>query len=136
MKKKFQKIHSKFSSKGFGHFGLEALNKSVYCLWARDYGVITSQQIEAGRRVIKKRIKRTGSLFVRVFAVSSRTEKPAGVRMGKGKGGRIRDMVVFVKPGKVIYELHGLNFLLSKIALVAASRKLGLTTRIGPMGDF
>lgn len=104
--------------------------ESRLCLCSLKYVNLTSAQIEAGRRLIRKKIKKTGKLFVRVSAYLGRTSKPAGVRMGKGKGNKGRDVVAFIKPGSVLYELHNFNVNLGFNALKTISYKLGFKTRI------
>jgi large subunit ribosomal protein L16 len=81
----------------FGEFGLKALGPA----W------LSSRQIEAARRAISHDTKRAGKLWIRVFPTKPITSKPAGVKMGGGKGD-IEEYVVVIKPGQIIFELAGL----------------------------
>ena len=102
----------------FGDFGL----------MATECGFITSRQIEAARVAISRHVKRGGKLYIRVFPDKPVTKKPAETRMGKGKGGN-EGWVAVIKPGRVMYELEGVNEALAKEAFARAHHKLPLSTR-------
>ena len=82
----------------FGTHGLKAIEP----------GWITSRQIEAVRITISRRVRKTGKMWIRVFPHKSITKKPAETRMGKGKGSP-EYWVAVVKPGRVLFEVEGLN---------------------------
>src|SRR3990172_10188286 len=89
----------------FGEYGLKALGR----------GWLSSQQIEAGRRAITHSFKRGGKVWIRVFPDKPITNRPPGQRMGSGKG-EISGYVVVIVPGKVIYEVTGVDEALARIA--------------------
>lgn len=101
----------------FGEFGMRTTSR----------GRITSRQIEAARRAITRHIKRAGRVWIRVFADKPVSQKPVGVRMGKGKGNP--DFFVSeLKPGKVLYELEGVKEELAREAFRLAGAKLPVAT--------
>jgi large subunit ribosomal protein L16 len=102
----------------FGQFGLQA----------KECGWITDRQIEATRRTITRHIKRKGKVWLRLFPDKSYTKKPAEVKMGKGKG-EVEGWVAVVKPGRVLFELGGVDRDVAKEAFRLASHKLGIKTR-------
>jgi len=102
----------------FGEFGLQALEPA----W------ITARQIEAARVAMTRHVKRGGKLWVRIFPDKPVTFKPAETRMGKGKGNP-EHYVAVVKPGRVLFELGGVNEALAKEAMYLAARKLPIKTR-------
>ncbi|MBN2233482.1 MAG: 50S ribosomal protein L16 [Deltaproteobacteria bacterium] len=106
------------SSLSFGDFGLQALEP----------GRITNRQIEAARIAITRFIKRGGKVWIRIFPDKPITKKPAEVRMGKGKGSP-EEWVAVVKPGRVLYELEGVDQERAMEALRLASHKLPVRTR-------
>jgi len=107
------------SSLSFGEFGLKAL----------ECGKLTAQQIEAGRIAINRKIKRGGQMWIRIFPDKPFTSKPAETRMGKGKGAP-EGWVAVIKPGKILYEIHGVDPELAKRALVLASNKFPFATKV------
>lgn len=102
----------------FGDFGLQALEPC----W------ITSRQIEAGRRVLTRYVKRGGKMWIRVFPDKPVTMRAAGSRMGSGKGAP-EYWVAVVHPGKVLYEIQGLPEAIAKQALRIAAYKMPVTTK-------
>ena len=102
----------------FGSFGLKALEPER----------VTARQIEAARRVVTRYIKRQGKLWIRIFPDVPVTAKPAEVRMGKGKGAVDR-YVCRVKPGRVLFELDGVEDEVAKIAFEKAAAKLPIKTK-------
>ena len=124
---KFRKAH-----KGRIHGdapGGTTLNFGSYGLKAMEPERITARQIEAARRAITRHIKRQGRLWIRVFPDVPVSSKPAEVRMGKGKGAP-EFWVARVKPGRIIFELGGLNQQVAKEALILGAAKLPIKTRV------
>jgi large subunit ribosomal protein L16 len=101
----------------FGEFGLKAVGR----------GRLTSRQIEAARRAMTRRIKRGGRIWIRVFPDKPISQKPAEVRMGNGKGAP-EYYVAEIQPGKVLYEMGGVEELLAREAFALAAAKLPLQT--------
>jgi len=102
----------------FGDYGLKVIRA----------GWITARQIEAARVAMTRYIKRGGKIWVRVFPDKPVTKKPAETRMGKGKGAP-EGWVAVVKPGRVIFEMEGLDEKTARDAMRLASTKLPLPTR-------
>lgn len=103
----------------YGEYGLQALEPA----W------ITSNQIEAARVAMTRYIKRGGKVWIKIFPDKPVTAKPAETRMGSGKGSP-EYWVAVVKPGRVLFELAGVNEETAKKAMVLASHKLPIKTRI------
>jgi large subunit ribosomal protein L16 len=102
----------------FGEFGIKALQPA----W------LTNKQIEAARVALTRRIKRGGKVWICIFPDKPVTVKPAETRMGKGKGAPDH-WVAVIKPGRVLFELEGVNPQLAKEALTLAANKLPIKTR-------
>jgi large subunit ribosomal protein L16 len=102
----------------FGEYGLKALEAA----W------ITDRQIEASRVAITRFIKRGGKLWIRIFPDKPFTKKPAETRMGKGKGAPER-WVAVVKPGRIMFEMAGIDEATAKEALTLAAFKLPIPTK-------
>jgi large subunit ribosomal protein L16 len=102
----------------FGDFGLKAL----------EVGWITARQIEASRVAMTRFVKRGGKVWVRVFPDKPITKKPAETRMGKGKGAP-EAWVAVVKPGRVLFEMEGLEEKVAREAMLLAGHKLPVKTR-------
>ena len=100
-----------------GNFGL----KAVECGW------LTSRQIEAARIALTRHIKRGGKLWIRIFPDKPITSKPAEVRMGKGKGAP-EAWVAVIKPGRILYEIEGVDEVAAREAFRLAAHKLPLKT--------
>ena len=100
-----------------------------YALKATSSGKMTAQQIEAARVAINRKIKRGGKVWIRVFPAKPVTKKPAETRMGKGKGSP-EYWVAPVKPGKILYELAGVDEELAIRALTLAGNKLPFGTKV------
>ncbi len=111
------------STVSFGEFGLVALG----CGW------VTARQIEAGRMAISRHVKRSGKLWIRVFPDKPISKKPLETRMGKGKGNP-EEWVAVVKPGRIMYEIMGVNEKIAMEALRLAGNKLPMRTRIVARG--
>jgi large subunit ribosomal protein L16 len=105
------------STLAFGEYGLRALEPA----W------ITDRQIEASRVAITRFIKRGGKLWIRVFPDKPYTKKPAETRMGKGKGQPER-WVATVKPGRILFEMAGIDLETASEALRLAAHKLPIPT--------
>jgi len=102
----------------FGDYGLKALES----------GWVTDRQIEAGRVAITRFIKRGGKIWIRVFPDKPITKKPAETRMGKGKGAP-EGWVAVVRPGKIIYEMEGIEESMAREALRLAAHKMSVKTK-------
>ncbi len=102
----------------FGEFGLKATTR----------GRLTARQIEAGRRAMTRHVKRGGRIFIRVFPDKPVSQKPAEVRMGNGKGNP-EYFVAEIQPGKVLYEMDGVEEALAREAFRLAAAKLPLKTQ-------
>ncbi len=102
----------------FGDFGL----KAVEAAW------ITDRQIEAARRAITHYVKRGGNIWIRIFPDKSVTKKPAETRMGGGKGAPDH-WVAVVKPGKILFEMSGVDEGVAKEAMRLASHKLPIDAK-------
>ena len=101
----------------FGDFGLKAI----------DRGRLTARQIEAARRAMTRYIKRGGRIWIRIFPDKPISQKPAEVRMGKGKGS-VEYWVAEIQPGKVLYEMDGVQEDVAREAFRLAAAKLPLRT--------
>lgn len=122
---KYKKLHVKRSYKGNDWYRpIRRLKKSGVIL-SKDYGKVGKEELEAARRIIRNKALKKGRLLIRVKASIFQTKKPAQVRMGKGKG-RIFSHVAYVRPGKVLFELQGLNKKNTDRALLSGSKKLSL----------
>ena len=109
----------------FGEFGLKALEP----------GWVTSRQIEAARIAITRHVKRGCKVWIRIFPDKPITKKPAETRMGKGKGSP-EYWVAVVKPGRVLYEMSGVNEELARAALRLAAHKLPIATKFVKRGEL
>ncbi len=101
----------------FGDFGLKATGR----------GRLTARQIEAARRAMTRHIKRGGRIWIRIFPDKPISRKPAEVRMGNGKGNP-EYWVAEIQPGKVLYEMDGVDEVMAKEAFRLAAAKLPLAT--------
>ncbi|MBL6990679.1 MAG: 50S ribosomal protein L16 [Bacteriovoracaceae bacterium] len=100
-----------------------------HAIQATTCGFITSRQIEAARIAITRKTKRGGNVWIKIFPDKPLSKKPAEVRMGKGKGSLDR-WVAVIKPGRVLFEVGGIDKELSYQALRLAKYKLSVQTRI------
>lgn len=105
------------------------LNFGDYAIQAIECGRLTSRQIEAGRIAINRCIKRGGKLWIRVFPDKPITKKPLETRMGKGKGAP-EEWVAVIKPGRIIFEMEGVQPEMAVKALTLAKHKLPVRTKI------
>jgi large subunit ribosomal protein L16 len=123
---KYRKVHkgrmrgraTRGNTISFGEYGLQALEP----VW------ITSRQIEAARRAITRYIRRGGKVWIRIFPDKPITRKPAETRMGGGKGAPDH-WVAVVKPGRILFEVGGVNRDVAEEAMRLASHKLPIRTR-------
>ncbi|HOK02215.1 MAG TPA: 50S ribosomal protein L16 [Spirochaetota bacterium] len=113
------------STIAFGEYGLKALES----------GKITSRQIEAARVAINRKVKRGGKLWIRIFPDFPFTKKPAETRMGKGKGNP-EGFVARVLPGRILFEIAGIDEALAREALEHAASKLPLKTKFVSIDKF
>ena len=110
---------SRGSTVAFGEWGLQSMDPA----W------ITNRQLEAARVALTRHIKRGGKVWIRVFPDKPVTKKPAETRMGKGKGNP-EGWVAVVQPGRVLFEIEGVDEKLAREALRLASAKLPIKTRV------
>jgi large subunit ribosomal protein L16 len=101
----------------FGEFGLKSLGR----------GRLTARQIEAARRAMTRHIKRGGKIWIRVFPDKPITKKPLEVRQGKGKG-NVEYWVAQIQPGRMLYEMEGVEEVVAREAFTLAAAKLPFKT--------
>ena len=113
------------SSVAFGEYGLKATSRAR----------MTAREIEAARRAMSRSVKRGGQIWIRVFPDVPITKKPLEVRMGSGKG-NVEYWVAKVKPGKVLFEMDGVDETTAREAVRLAGSKLSVSTiGCGPVVD-
>ena len=105
------------STVAFGEYGLKAVTS----------GRLTARQIEAARRAMTRKVKRGGKMWIRIFPDIPVTKKPAETRMGSGKGSP-EYWVSVIRPGRVLFEMSGVDEALAREALKLAAHKLPLRT--------
>lgn len=103
----------------FGNIGIKAL----------EHGRIDSRNIESARVAMTRHVKRQGKVWIRVFPDKPLTAKPLETRMGKGKGS-VEKWVMNIKPGRIIYEMTGVDIATAREALALAQSKLPFKTKI------
>ncbi len=101
----------------FGEYGLKSLGR----------GRLTARQIEAGRRAMTRHVKRGGKIWIRVFPDKPITKKPLEVRQGKGKG-NVEYWVAQIQPGRMLYEMEGVEEVVAREAFTLAAAKLPFKT--------
>lgn len=106
-----------------------------YGIVAQEPGWITSNQIEAARVAMTRYVKRNGRVWIKIFPDKPVTAKPAETRMGSGKG-TLEYWVAVVKPGRVMFEIGGINEALAKEALRLATHKLPIKCKIASKADL
>ena len=106
-----------------------------YGLQAQEPGWVTARQIEAARRAIVRGVRRRGKVWIRIFPDKPVTQKAAETRMGKGKG-NVEFWVAVVKPGRIMFEIGGVQDDLAREALKLASYKLSIKTKIVTRHDM
>ncbi len=113
------------STVAFGSFGLKSLEPK----W------ITNRQIEAARQAMTRHMKREGTVWIRIFPDKPITNKPAEVRMGKGKG-NLEYWAAVVKPGRILFEIEGVSQQLAREAMELAAQKLPIKTKFVTRRDY
>ena len=113
------------SQLNFGTFGIRALEEC----W------ITARQIEAARIAVTREMKRQGQVWIRIFPDKPITKKPAEVRMGKGKGAP-EYWAAVVRPGRILFEIDGVDLESAKEALRLAAQKLPIKTKFIVKRDY
>ena len=114
--------------------GVKILNGD-YAIQALAPGWVSARQIEAARRAIVRAVKRRGKVWIRIFPDKPITKRAAESRMGKGKGA-VEYWAAVVKPGRIMFEVGGLDDEISMNALKQAQYKLSIKTRIVSKKDF
>jgi large subunit ribosomal protein L16 len=109
----------------FGDFGLKAMEP----------GWVTQRQIEASRVALTRMMKREGKVWIRIFPDKPVTKKPAETRMGSGKGSP-EFWVAVIKPGRVLFELGGINRATAAEAMKLAAHKLAIKTKFVTRIDY
>ena len=132
-KVKFRKIQ-RGRRKGLARRGSN-LTFGEYGLQATECGNITAKQIEAARIAMTRHVNRGGKIWIRIFPDKPFTKKPAEVRMGKGKGAP-EGWEAVIRPGRILYEMSGVNLDLAKEACRLAAHKLPLKTKFVIRSDF
>jgi large subunit ribosomal protein L16 len=107
------------SDVSFGDFGMQCIAP----------GRLTARQIEAARMAITRHVKRAGKLWIRIFPDRPVTKKPLEVRMGGGKGG-VEEWAADVRPGRVMYEISGVDEKMAKEAFRLAGHKLPIAFKV------
>ncbi len=113
------------SEVSFGEYGLQATE----CGW------LTARQIEAGRIALTRYVKRGGQVWIRIFPDKPISKKPLETRMGRGKGAP-EQWVAVIRPGKVLYELEGVEEAAAREAFRLASHKLPIHTKVLKRGEI
>ncbi|MBN1897657.1 MAG: 50S ribosomal protein L16 [Spirochaetes bacterium] len=109
--------------------GATSIAFGEFCLYAKECGYITSNQIEASRVAITRFIRKEGKLWIRIFPDKPLSKKPAETRMGKGKGA-VEKWVAPVERGRILFELGGLKESIARQAFSVASHKLPIKTGV------
>jgi large subunit ribosomal protein L16 len=112
-------IAVKGSTLSFGSYGLKSM----------ELGRITNRQLEAARIAMTRETKREGQVWIRIFPDKPITNKPAEVRMGKGKGA-VEYYVALVQPGRILFEMEGIAGEAATKALMMAAQKLPIKTKV------
>ena len=128
--RKMQKGRMKGNS-GRGHL----LSNGMFGIKSLDSAFLTSRQIEAARIAATRYMKREGQLWIKIFPDKPITKKPLEVRMGKGKGAP-EYFVAVVKPGRIMFEVAGVNMDIAKEALRLAAQKLPVKTKFIVARDY
>jgi large subunit ribosomal protein L16 len=123
------KYRKQFKGRVYGMAkGGAALNFGAFGLKSLDAARITSRQIEAARRAVTRHLKRSGRVWIRIFPDVPVSTKPAEVRMGSGKGAP-EYWIARVKPGRIMFEIEGVDEDLARRAFELASAKLPVQTK-------
>lgn len=100
-----------------------------FAIRAIDFGILTNKQIEAAQKVISKKIKKKGKLWIRIFPHLPKTKKPVEVRMGKGKGS-VDTWISKIYPGTILYEIEGISIKLAQEIFQESVQKLSLKCKL------
>ena len=111
------------------------LSNGMFGIKSMDSHFITARQIEAARIAVTRYMKREGQIWIRIFPDKPVTKKPAEVRMGKGKGAP-ELWVAVAKPGRILFEVEGVDFETAKEALRLAAQKLPVKTKFIVRRDY
>jgi len=122
---KFRK-QQKGKNRGLAHRG-STVSFGEFALKAVEHGRLTARQIESARRAITRHIKRGGKIWIRVFPDKPITQKPLEVRQGSGKG-NVEYWVAQIQPGRILFEMEGVDEVLAKEAFALAAAKLPMKT--------
>ena len=126
-KTKYRKVQ-KGRNKGLAQRGAK-VSFGEFVLKATERGFLTARQIEAARRAMTRHIKRGGRIWIRIFPDKPVSKKPAEVRMGNGKGNP-EFWVAPIQPGKILYEMDGVDEALAREAFALAAAKLPISTTL------
>jgi large subunit ribosomal protein L16 len=124
-RQKFRKQH-KGRNRGLSYVG-NKVSFGEYGLRATTHGHLTARQIESARRAISRFVKRGGKLWIRIFPDKPISRKPIEVRMGNGKGS-VEFFVAVVQPGRMLYEMEGVDEATAREAFRLAAAKLSVQT--------
>ena len=124
---KFRKQH-KGRNRGLAQRGSKVSFGDI-ALKATGRGRLTARQIEAARRAMTRHIKRGGKIWIRVFPDKPITQKPLEVRQGKGKG-NVEYWVAQIQPGRILYEMEGVDETTAREAFALAAAKLPISTTV------
>ena len=123
---KYRKAH-RGRRRGAAHAGSQ-ISFGEYGLKAQSVAWVTSRQIEAARRAITHHVRRGGQIWIRIFPDKPVTARPLETRMGSGKG-NVDHWVAVVKPGRMLFEIGGVDKEVARQAMRLASHKLPVATR-------
>ena len=132
-KVKYRKRH-KGKNRGVAQRGTE-VSFGDYGLVALTAGRLTARQIESARIAMTRHIKRGGQVWIRIFPDTPVTKKPAETRMGKGKGSP-EEWVAIIRPGRMLYEMDGVDLELATEAFRLAGHKLPIQTKMVLRGEL
>lgn len=124
-KGKMRGIAFRGSDVSFGDYGLQATE----CGW------LTARQIEAGRIAMTRHVKRGGQVWIRVFPDKPISKKPLETRMGRGKGAP-EEWVAVIRPGRILYEIEGVDEAVAVEAMRLAGHKLPISTKVLKRGEI
>ncbi|HNZ02616.1 MAG TPA: 50S ribosomal protein L16 [Myxococcota bacterium] len=124
-KGKMRGIAYRGSDVSFGDYGLQATE----CGW------LTARQIEAGRIAMTRHVKRGGQVWIRVFPDKPISKKPLETRMGRGKGAP-EEWVAVIQPGRILYEIEGVDESVAVEAMRLAGHKLPISTKVLKRGEI
>lgn len=106
-----------------------SIRSGFYAFKSLEIGRLTPKQIETSKKLILKRIKKIGKLWVRIFPDKPVSSKPTGIRMGKGKGS-VNTYIAVVKPGQIIFEISNISYSKVKQVFSNVSKKLPIKIKM------